>query len=240
VKRCKSFLVVATLLIATLILITSTAWANNGATIQVVNAEGLSGSSVDVPVQFDNSAGVGGGVIELAYDPAAVVPVKVIQNDDLPFAIEGDDDLEIVANLNYAPGKVKIAWVVNPRVGMPEEGLLCYVRFQINKLAGSLVSVTEMSLLDTEAAGLPSSNLDGYITTGDLLQVSYGDVNGDGESDYLDAILLLRYSAQLIELASNQVVSAKVNDDGGAIDYVDAILILRKSAGLIDKFPIEQ
>lgn len=231
---------VSAFLIATLILITSTVWANNGATIQVVDAEGLSGGSVDVPVRFDNSAGVGGGVIELAYDPAAVVPVRVIQNDDLPFAIEDDDDLEIVANLNYAPGKVKIAWVVNPHEGMPEEGLLCHVRFQINKLAGSAVSVTELSLLDTATAGVPSSNIDGRITTGDLDEVSYGEISGDGMINYVDAILALRYSVGLAELAPNQLISAKVNDDGGAVYYVDAILILRKSVGLIEEFPIEQ
>lgn len=238
-KRRKGLLAVAIFLIVALALMASTVWANNQATVQVVNAEGLSGSTVDVPVRFNNAEGVCGGVIKLTYDPAAVVPVKVIQNNELPFAVEGDEDLEIVANLNYAPGEVIIVWAVNPQAGMPEEGLLCHVQFQIKKLAGSAVQVGSLELVDTEANEAPSASEGGIISTGDLDEVVYGDVNGDGEIDYLDAVLVLQYSLGLVELAQIQETSAKVND-GVDVDFTDAVLILQRSLGIIGEFPIEQ
>ncbi len=238
-KRRKGLLAVAIFLIVALALMASTVWANSLATVQVVNAEGLSGSTVDVPVHFDNAEGVCGGVIKLTYDPDAVVPVKVIQNNELPFAVEGDEDLEIIANLDYAPGEVIIVWAVNPRDGMPEEGLLCHVQFQIKKLVGSAVQVSSLELVDTEANETPSASEGGIISTGDLDEVVYGDVNGDGEIDYLDAVLVLQYSLGLVELAQIQETSAKVND-GVDVDFTDAVLILQRSLGIIGEFPIEQ
>lgn len=238
-KRRKGLLAVAIFLIVVLALMASTVWANSLTTVQVVNAEGLSGSTVDVPVHFNNAEGVCGGVIKLTYDPDAVVPVKVIQGDELPFAVEGDDDLEIIANLDYAPGEVIIVWAVNPRDGMPEAGLLCHVQFQIKKLVGSAVQVSSLELVDTEANETPSASEGGIISTGDLDEVVYGDVNGDGVINFVDAVIVLQNVLRLVDLAPNQLSSAMVND-GVTIKHNDAVFILQKAMKLIEHFPIEQ
>ncbi len=62
-----------------------------------------------------------------------------------------------------------------------------------------------------------------------------GDVNDDGEIDELDAALVARYSAGMINLTPLQQKVADVNDDG-EIDELDAAMISRYSAGLIDHF----
>ncbi len=62
----------------------------------------------------------------------------------------------------------------------------------------------------------------------------YGDVNNDGDIDFADAILILRYDAGIISLTETQLLSADVNGDSDS-DFADAILILQYEAGLVDK-----
>lgn len=58
-----------------------------------------------------------------------------------------------------------------------------------------------------------------------------GDVNGDGEVNNVDAALILKYDAGIID----DVENADVNGDGEA-NNVDAALILKYDAGIIDGF----
>lgn len=63
-----------------------------------------------------------------------------------------------------------------------------------------------------------------------------GDINGDGEIDSKDAILILRFSVNLQTPTAQQKTAADVSRDG-MIDSKDAILILRRAVGLISAFP---
>ncbi len=63
-----------------------------------------------------------------------------------------------------------------------------------------------------------------------------GDVNGDEKINVVDANLIRRYAAELMELDSVQLLAADVNGDG-KINVVDANLVRRFAAELIDKFP---
>ena len=69
--------------------------------------------------------------------------------------------------------------------------------------------------------------------------VLYGDLTGDGKINVLDANLVRRYAAKLVELDENQLKAADVNGDG-KINVLDANLIRRYAAKLIDKFPVEE
>ena len=58
-----------------------------------------------------------------------------------------------------------------------------------------------------------------------------GDVNQDGEVDNLDALVVLKYDAGVInDIADN----ADVNKDG-EIDNLDALAILKYDAGITDE-----
>lgn len=59
-----------------------------------------------------------------------------------------------------------------------------------------------------------------------------GDVNGDEVLDATDALLVLRYSMNLVNDMPN-IDAADVNGDGN-IDMTDALLILRAALGIID------
>ena len=65
-----------------------------------------------------------------------------------------------------------------------------------------------------------------------------GDVNGDGEVDSADAVLILQRSADLIGDNDLSMSAGDVNGDG-EVDTADAVLVLQKVAGLIEKFPAE-
>ena len=61
--------------------------------------------------------------------------------------------------------------------------------------------------------------------------IKIGDVNGDGESDEIDAILILRKSIDIIQFNNIQNEAADVDKDGNS-DEIDAIRILRYAIGL--------
>ena len=62
-----------------------------------------------------------------------------------------------------------------------------------------------------------------------------GDVNEDDKVDFLDAIVVLRHDAEIIQLTDNQMKAAEVNKDG-KVDFLDAIMILRYDAEIIGSF----
>lgn len=58
-----------------------------------------------------------------------------------------------------------------------------------------------------------------------------GDADGNGEVNYMDALLVLRHSVGLENLSKTIVKRCDV-DNSGALSYMDALLILRYSVGL--------
>jgi len=74
---------------------------------------------------------------------------------------------------------------------------------------------------------------DSFVETVDVL---YGDVNGDGDINSLDAAQVLKYDAQLIVFEGDGLAAADVNADG-KVDSLDAAQILKYDAQLIDSFP---
>ena len=62
-----------------------------------------------------------------------------------------------------------------------------------------------------------------------------GDVNMDGIVNNLDAVIVLKYDAGIIDLIDNEFSVADVNGDSN-INNLDATLILKYDAGIIDEF----
>lgn len=61
--------------------------------------------------------------------------------------------------------------------------------------------------------------------------IKIGDVNGDGDTDEIDAILILRKSIDIIQFNNIQNEAADVDKDGNS-DEIDALRILRYTIGL--------
>ncbi|WP_370747460.1 dockerin type I domain-containing protein [Faecalibacillus intestinalis] len=95
---------------------------------------------------------------------------------------------------------------------------------QCNALGDAIIAVTSHN-------GLSSKCQIHVIERQQLL----GDVNGDGGINFLDAIMVLRHDAEIIELEENQLKAADVNKDG-EVNFLDSIMILRYDAEIIDSF----
>lgn len=74
-----------------------------------------------------------------------------------------------------------------------------------------------------------------YTLSEDLGENAPGDVNGDGNVNGIDAVLILKYAANTLQTNFN-LAAADVNADG-SINGVDAVLILKYAAGTISMFP---
>ena len=66
----------------------------------------------------------------------------------------------------------------------------------------------------------------------------FGDVNGDGKVNVLDANMVRKAAAKLITLDEEETKAADVNGDG-KVNVLDANLIRKFAAKLIEKFPVE-
>lgn len=68
--------------------------------------------------------------------------------------------------------------------------------------------------------------------------VTYGDVDNNGQVEAADALSVLKAVVKLTTLTDSQVKAADVDGDG-QIAAADALLILKKVVNLIQKFPVE-
>ncbi|MBE6677773.1 MAG: hypothetical protein E7597_03155 [Ruminococcaceae bacterium] len=75
-------------------------------------------------------------------------------------------------------------------------------------------------------------------TSDDTADAVYGDVNGDGAINSLDAAQSLKHDAKLITLEDAALAVADVNGDG-TVNSLDAAQILKYDAKLIDSFAVE-
>lgn len=68
-------------------------------------------------------------------------------------------------------------------------------------------------------------------------RIKYGDVNGDGEVNSVDAAIVSRASLGIYTLGESQLVFADVNGDG-AVNSVDAAMITRYVLKILSDFPV--
>ena len=62
-----------------------------------------------------------------------------------------------------------------------------------------------------------------------------GDLNGDGKVNTADAVIVLKYAAEMITLDDNQLTAGDCNRDG-KVNTADAVLILKYAAEMITEF----
>ena len=120
-----------------------------------------------------------------------------------------------------------------------------YLRFYLSGLPTSageiMLRFDNMFFTDGQGGSLPPIEPGDY-TPPDLEPAGddrpYGDLNYDGATNSNDALLVLQYSVELIQLDYEQLALADV-DCSGSINASDALQILQRSVGLIDRFSIQ-
>lgn len=96
----------------------------------------------------------------------------------------------------------------------------------------SMTDVEETTVEDTTDVDETTTEAASEDTSEEVVEIVYGDLNGDGEITAADARIVLRASAQLETLTDAQKIAADVVKDG-EIHANDARRILRLSAQLI-------
>ncbi len=101
------------------------------------------------------------------------------------------------------------------------------------------IIVAKIGGTDVETPDAASYSLANAIQGGGD-DVTLGDVNGDGEVNSGDALLIMKRKAGKLDtdFTEAQVKAADVNGDND-VNSGDALLIMKRKAGKIDKFPIE-
>ncbi len=69
-------------------------------------------------------------------------------------------------------------------------------------------------------------------------EVTYGDINNDGEIDVRDVVLVIQYALELRTLTPDQLKAADVNGDG-EVNVLDVTLIKQYSLRVIEEFPVQ-
>ena len=143
---------------------------------------------------------------------------------------------------NPSEGVILFNW--DSLSGLTAGGSLLNLTFDVNSEASGL-AVIEVPVNDPEydfifAKGNDMTEINVAAVNGTLniTTLMYGDVNGDEKVNVIDANLVRRYSAKLIELDDTQLMAADVSGDN-KVNVIDANLIRRYSARLITSFPVE-
>ena len=149
---------------------------------------------------------------------------------------------------------------LSPTISNPQEGVVLFVWDDVTSLTagGSLLDLTftvkpgasgtaiveiptDSDQYDfvfargDDAAAITVNSINGAL---DIVALLLGDVNGDEKVNVIDANMIRRKAALLLELDEMQMLAADVNGDG-KVNVIDANLIRRYAAHLIDVFPAE-
>ena len=76
------------------------------------------------------------------------------------------------------------------------------------------------------------------VTVEKAASITWGDANGDGSVDSMDALAVLQHEAGLQLLEGDNLTAADVDGVTG-VDSMDALAILQREAGIIDHFVVE-
>ena len=107
------------------------------------------------------------------------------------------------------------------------------------KRGGISVSVTQTCVVRVVEAD--AKQPDDVVTNTNVTptDIPYGDVNGDTKVDAKDALMVLKYAVEKIDLTDEQKLAAEVDGMEG-IGAKDALEILKYTVGIIEQFPAQE
>lgn len=186
------------------------------------------GETVTIPVNIKNNMGINNLEILLGYDTDDLI-LENVQNgnvfEDSEFTFDTRED-----------GSCKFIWETG--ADNTNDGTLMNLTFTVKDTATKSKYMLDLGVeysADENDEEWYFITVPGAITGEEQVKGTPGDVNGDEDVDFADAILIIRYDAGLTEFTDDQTKSGDVNGDG-EVDFADAILVIKYDAGLIDEF----
>ena len=204
------------------------AYAENDLALKLTAAdtEYCAGDTVKVEVSFANNTGISGSIIDVTYDADVLTVVGVEQGallNNAFFQAKYDVPGEICADFA----------AIDALVGDAPAFVITFTVKEDAELGE--FSLAASSDDTTDGAVVPNQlEVQSGSLTLEVVDFMWGDVDGNGVVDGLDATLILRFEAGTIELSDLPKPQAADTDFNGDIDGLDATLVLRYEGGIID------
>lgn len=218
-----------------------TASAENGIKVSVVDAEADLGADVTITVAFSDNTGFN------------TLGVRIVYPEGFTYKADSAAASELIRDACYLDfgGYSGATYVFNVDETNRTITMVAASLDDITAASGDLFTATftapdaeteatfTVEVLDSayneNGEVVEIDKVNGTVTVAEGLKFALGDVNMDEEIDILDAIVVLQYEAEMIELTDAQIALGDVNHDD-EVDILDAISILQYEAELIDSF----
>ena len=195
---------------------------DGAAIVTVATVKGRAGKSVDVIISLENNPGITGAILTINY------------NEN--FTLTNVQSGEALSSLTFADlavpylNPIRLSWD-----GLTDDttnGVLVTLTFSIpdgTEVGEYPVTITYDSddIYNEDFNDVPIKVIDGKIS---VINVTYGDINGDGKINGKDITLLRRHITGGFDLSSFDQEAADVNHDG-KINGKDITLIWRYITG---------
>ncbi|MBN2443670.1 MAG: hypothetical protein JXJ04_20080 [Spirochaetales bacterium] len=168
---------------------------------------------------------------EIYFDPAVILARTEIGTDGV---LPGPDGFLTAQAAGPVPGIVRIKGFDTSGTGPGEDLHILTVYFTATGTGTTTLDLEIESLHDSAAEIIGNPNaIDGTVTV--LCTSPSGDVNGDGATDIVDALLIAQY---YVGLDPDNFLEDEADVDlSGTIDIVDALLIAQYYVGLLPELP---
>lgn len=193
----------------------------------VTDTKGVSDKTVHVEVRVSENSQIASLNIELLFDSSKLLvskfePGEVVANG-LPVINGNISDKVIMSFASMEPIK--------------EAGTLFSVDFTITSAEAN--EVMDLDLNITEVTDIHGNSLDNSHEKGtiEVVELLYGDLNFDNRITAVDALKVLSYTTEEVDLTAEELKAADVDGDS-KVTVVDALQILYFSAEKIADFPI--
>ena len=179
------------------------------------------------------------GVVTLSLKAS----IADLQRLDMQLTLTGYENITAVADcpltVNVCGNTATITYNAQNGSGVDMRSSVAVLTMKKSGASQSITSEPK-AIATKDANGALSPITQPNVTDDPYGGYEYGDVNGDGSINVLDAILLLQYCAGMsaAQLDDVQLARADVAYDG-SVNVLDAILMLRYCAGMSVKFGIQ-
>ncbi|MBQ7131650.1 MAG: hypothetical protein IJO29_03675 [Oscillospiraceae bacterium] len=182
-------------------------------------------------------------MIPMDYYEAEQIDGFVVDGDLMIICFESDEN---EWNVSVSSS---FTWEVDTNIGVPIQSVAEYALNEETAgyvvIALKITSAGDGKVLLTSADGTQKIEYpvsaalsdDGTVIITDE-RIKYGDVNGDGVVNSIDATIVCRAALNVYSLSEDQTVVADVNCDG-VINSIDATIITRYSLKVLTALPVD-
>ena len=220
----KHLISIILMLAALLSLVGFSASASDGVTLTVSEVTAAPGAEVEVPILLSNNTGLAGLKVSVAYDSVLTL-----------IGVEFNSAISEMMTAPQPYTNPQPIAMISPLEDTTANGVFATLTFKVSETAEAgykaSVSITYEpdDIFDGTFTNVPLTVINGSVSD-DAPAIVYGDVNGDGNVNGRDVLLLRKYMANYdydTETSTVEVhAGADVNGDG-TINGRD-VLLLRK------------